>query len=140
MPSFWSAVEKRNSKASGLQGQGGSQVRVPSLLTAHLVIFRARGAPSSSSGPFSGFVQQCLGRHHPVDQTDAPGLFGLDRVAEVKQFLGPAQSHQPRQALRPAGPGDQTEFDLGLSETSSFRGDAEIAAQGQFAASAQGQA
>ena len=59
-------------------------------------------------------------------------------AARIDQVLGPGRTDQPRQALRSSGTGDDPQLDLGLADPRVLGREAEVRAQGQLAAPAQG--
>src|SRR5215467_4502311 len=59
---------------------------------------------------------QVRGRDDFVDEPDAPGLLRADHPAGQDELKRAALADQPRQALRAAAAGKQSQLDLGLAE------------------------
>src|SRR4029077_14975541 len=84
----------------GLEGERDGQGRVREDLVQHLL--RAR--------------DQLRGGNDLVDETDAVGLLGGDRVPGEDELQGPALADQAREPLRPAASGEDPELHFGLTE------------------------
>lgn len=60
------------------------------------------------------------------------GLFRGHGIPRHHKLFGPGYSDHPRQSLRTAGPGDNTDLDLRCPDPGIFRGYSKITAQGQL--------
>ena len=74
-----------------------------------------------------------------VDEPEARGLLGADRVADEVHLQRLVLADEPRQALGAAEAGDDPELDLGLAEERRLGGDAHVAGHRQLAAAAEGE-
>src|SRR5262249_51352921 len=70
---------------------------------------------------------QIGGRDDFVDEPDAPGLLRADHPAGQNERKRAALADQPRQPLRAAAAGQQSQLDLGLAELRVLDGDADSA-------------
>src|SRR6266403_4074084 len=76
-------------------------------------------------------------RNDLVDQPDAPCLPRGDHLSRQNELQRPTLADQPRQPLRSASTGKQTQLDLRLTERRALDGDPERACHRSLAASAQ---
>ena len=83
-----------------------------------------------------GLVHRVV-RHHLVHQADLQRLGGVDHPAAEHDVLGPGRADQAGQPLRPAGPGDDAEQDLGLADPGPLPRDPEVGGQRELQAAAQ---
>ena len=95
-------------------------------------------APTNDDGPLAGRGVDVGGRHDLVGEADGERLLGVDEATAEDDLLGARGADEARQALRAAGARDDAEEDLRLAELRVVGDDAEVARQGELAASAEG--
>ena len=83
---------------------------------------------------------QLGGREDGLHEPDAQRLGGVDQAAAQAQIARPAVADLARQTLRAAPARRDAEADLGLAETGVVGGEADVAAERELAAAAQGEA
>src|ERR687898_501739 len=77
--------------------------------------------------PCQSRVEQLVIRHDLVREAHAVRLVGIDRVAGEVHLERLRLTHQPRQPLGAAEPGDEPKVDLRLAKGGRLRSDAEVA-------------
>ncbi len=98
-----------------------------------------RTAPSDDlAGVGDGVVAQCGFAGEPVDKTHRQALRRDDVGAGEHHLQRPARPGDTGQPLGAAGPGEQTEVDLGQPTSGRGYGDAVVGAQGNLQPASQG--
>ena len=91
-------------------------------------------------GQCAGAGEEFGGRYKFVDQADAEGFCGVDKLRGEHDAEGGAAADEAGEALGSAVAGDEAELDLRKAETGLVAGDAEGAGEGEFAATTEGYA
>src|SRR5581483_6027011 len=92
------------------------------------------GQPRHAQGCGLGFLHQPVGRHHPVDETHAQRLGGVDAPAEEQELLRMLHAEHPGHDEERWG---RAELDLRLAELRRVGSHRVVAGHGQVAAAAE---
>ena len=91
-------------------------------------------------GKGAGAGQEVDGGNDFVDQAEAEGFGGIDDLSGEHHAESRTAADEAGETLRATVAGDEAEFELGEAEAGLVAGDAEGAGEGEFAATAEGDA